>query len=113
MRELGLMDKIKGRVEFRKDTYGEYWDWFQRYGLRLGDLVEINGEKYIVVGMSKGPGFYSGDCVPIQFRRVPISQDSNADEIIFFSPLILESSKLRVLKHYSPEEFKQAKELFS
>lgn len=104
----------KKSVEFRRATYGEYWPWFKSYHLYLGDVIGISGVKYIATGMSKGPGFYSGDCVPIQFKKIPIINPNN---IHFFHPntlhplCFLNSKREYVIKHYSPEEFKNAKEL--
>lgn len=104
----------KKSVEFRMATYKEYWPWFKKYHLYMGDLIKISGEKYIAIGMSKGPGFYSGDCVPIQFTKIP----KNSNGICFFHPDILHpfcyfnSQRELIIKHYSPKEFKDAKELY-
>lgn len=110
----------KKSVEFRRATYREYWLWFKSYHLYMGDVIGISGVKYIATGMSKGPGFYSGDCVPIQFKKIPITVDDlTGNSICFFHPDILHplcflnSKRKCIIKHYSPEEFKNAKELLA
>lgn len=99
---LGWCERKKS-IELRKSTYRSYWPYFRDANVLIGDLLELGADKYLLTGMSMGPGF-PFDSGPFQFKKIPIKENGN--KITFFHPSII--SSMKKVRHISPAEFKSA-----